>query len=243
MQSFARGEVMSKLERKGKTSRRGTKITFKPDAQIFDFTEYNFDTLANRLRELSFLNRGIIIRLADERTDKSHEFQYTGGIAEFINHLNRGKQVLHDKPITMVGERDFNGGTLQMEIAMQYNDCYTETLFTFANNINTIDGGTHLSGFRSALTRTINAYGQQRNLFKDLKENLTGDDVREGLMAVISVKLPQPQFEGQTKGKLQLRHQGHRRSLHEREAGGVLRGQPGGGQAHHQQGHRRGARA
>ncbi len=202
MQSFSRGEATSRMERKGKSNRRGTKITFTPDSQIFDVTEYNYDTLANRLRELSFLNRGLIITLNDERTEKSHQFHYTGGIAEFVIHLNRGKQVLHDKPIIVEGQRDFNDGLLQMEIALQYNDSYSETLFTFANNINTVDGGTHLSGFRSALTRTINAVGQQMNLFKDMKENLSGDDVREGLVAVISVKLPQPQFEGQTKGKL-----------------------------------------
>ncbi|MGH9468679.1 MAG: DNA topoisomerase (ATP-hydrolyzing) subunit B [Terriglobales bacterium] len=201
-QSFARGEILGPIKKAGKTSKRGTKIDFKPDTEIFTATEYNFDTLANRLRELSFLNRGLKIALHDERTEKTAEFQYAGGITEFIRHLNRGKQVLHDKPIHMEGERAMNGGTLQMEVALQYNDSYSEVLFSFANNINTVDGGAHLSGFRSALTRTINATGQQANLFKDLKENLTGDDVREGLVAVVSVKLPQPQFEGQTKGKL-----------------------------------------
>ncbi|HET9784901.1 MAG TPA: DNA topoisomerase (ATP-hydrolyzing) subunit B [Terriglobales bacterium] len=201
-QSFARGEILGAIKKMGKTPKRGTKITFKPDAEIFSVTEYNFDTLANRLRELSFLNRGLLITLSDERTEKTAEFQYTGGITEFVKHLNRGKQTLHDKPISMEGSREVAGGILQMEVALQYNDSYSETLFSFANNINTVDGGTHLSGFRSALTRTINSVGQQLNLFKDLKENLTGDDVREGLVAVISVKLPQPQFEGQTKGKL-----------------------------------------
>jgi DNA gyrase subunit B len=154
---------------------------------------------------LAFLNKGLLISLTDERaTDaktgepKRAEFKYNGGIAEFIKHLNRGKQVLHDKPIYM--EDDRNG--VHMEIGLQYNDAYSETIFSFANNINTVDGGTHLSGFRTALTRTINYAGQQMGLFKDVKENLTGDDVREGLVAVISVKLPQPQFEGQTKGKL-----------------------------------------
>src|SRR5579883_804208 len=202
MQSFARGEPLGKLQKGGKTNKRGTKVTFHPDPQIFDVTEYNYDTLANRLRELSFLNKGLLITLSDERSDKRQEFQYNGGIAEFVKHLNRNKQVLHDKPIAMEGAREIAGGTLQMEIAVQYNDSYTETVFSFANNINTVDGGTHLSGFRSALTRTINNCGQQLGLFKDLKENLTGDDVREGLVAVVSVKLPQPQFEGQTKGKL-----------------------------------------
>ncbi|HEY7839066.1 MAG TPA: DNA topoisomerase (ATP-hydrolyzing) subunit B [Terriglobales bacterium] len=201
-QSFAKGEILGPIKKLGKTSKRGTKITFTPDATIFTVTEYNFDTLANRLRELSFLNSGLKIRLNDERTEKSAEFEYSGGITEFVRHLNRGKQVLHDKPISMTGSRDINGGVMQMEVALQYNDSYSETLFSFANNINTVDGGTHLSGFRAALTRTINSAGQALNLFKDLKENLSGDDVREGLVAVVSVKLPQPQFEGQTKGKL-----------------------------------------
>jgi DNA gyrase subunit B len=202
MQSFSRGEVQGPLQKGGKTSKRGTKITFHPDPTIFQATEYNFDTLANRLRELSFLNQGLLITLTDERTDKKQEFQYQGGIAEFVRHLNRNKQVLHDKPIAMEGVREIAGGELRMEIAVQYNDTYSEIVFSFANNINTVDGGTHLSGFRSALTRTINNVGQQMGLFKDLKENLSGDDVREGLTAVVSVKLPQPQFEGQTKGKL-----------------------------------------
>jgi DNA gyrase subunit B len=169
-------------------------------------TTFNYDTLAQRLRELAFLNKGLKITLTDERVDpvKVHEFLYSGGIEEFIKHLNRGKSVLHDKPIHFEGERELpnEGGTLVMEVALQYNDGYSENIFSFANNINTVDGGTHLSGFRSALTRTINAFGQQAGLFKDVKENLTGDDVREGLTAVISVKIPQPQFEGQTKGKL-----------------------------------------
>ena len=183
----------------------GTKIRFLPDRTIFTATEYNFDTLAQRLRELAFLNKGLLITLTDERTTdaksgeaKSAEFKYNGGIAEFIKHLNRGKQVLHDKVIYMEAERS----GVVMEIGLQYNDAYSETVFSFANNINTVDGGSHLSGFRMALTRTINYAGQQMGLFKDVKENLTGDDVREGLVAVISVKLPQPQFEGQTKGKL-----------------------------------------
>ena len=203
-QSFARGEVLGPIAKRGKTQKRGTKITFQPDTTIFTVTQYSFDTLANRLRELSFLNRGLKITLTDERgeAEKKTEFEYTGGIAEFVRHLNRGKQTLHDKPISMEGSREMPGGTLQMEVALQYNDSYSETVFSFANNINTVDGGTHLSGFRSALTRTINNVGQQLNLFKDMKENLSGDDVREGLVAVVSVKLPQPQFEGQTKGKL-----------------------------------------
>src|SRR5437660_5284850 len=216
-QTYSKGAPTSKLKKTGNTKKRGTKVHFLPDKDIFTATEYNFDTLAQRLRELAFLNKGLEITLTDERsTDaktgeaKRHEFKYSGGIAEFIKHLNRGKSVLHDKPIFFEGERELpNGGMLTMEIALQYNDGYSENIFTFANNINTVDGGSHLSGFRSALTRTINFAGQQAGLFKDVKENLTGDDVREGLTAVVSVKLPQPQFEGQTKGKLNSDIQGH----------------------------------
>src|SRR3954447_14349621 len=204
-QGYSKGDPQTKLKKTGTTKKRGTKIHFLPDKEIFTATEYNFDTLAQRLRELAFLNKGLQITLTDERlTDpktgeaKKLEFKCSGGIAEFIKHLNRGKSVLHDKPIYMEAERE----GVQMEIALQYNDGYSETVFSFANNINTVDGGTHLSGFRTALTRTINYAGQQLGLFKDVKDNLTGDDVREGLVAVISVKLPQPQFEGQTKGKL-----------------------------------------
>ena len=204
-QTYSKGEPTSKLKKTGTTKKRGTKVHFVPDKEIFTVTEYNFDTLAQRLRELAFLNKGLLITLADERTtdpktgeSKKAEFKYNGGIAEFIKHLNRGKSVLHDKPIYMDAERE----GVAMEIALQYNDGYSETVFSFANNINTVDGGTHLQGFRSSLTRTINYAGQQLGLFKDVKENLTGDDVREGLVAVVSVKLSQPQFEGQTKGKL-----------------------------------------
>src|SRR5690242_7084855 len=211
-QEFQKGIPKAPLARSGKAGNKtGTKITFKPDGTIMDVTEFNFDTLSQRLRELAFLNKGLTITLTDERVEpvKAHEFHYSGGIAEFIKHLNRGKSVLHDKPIYFEGERELpNGGMLTMEIALQYNDGYSENIFTFANNINTVDGGSHLSGFRSALTRTINFAGQQAGLFKDVKENLTGDDVREGLTAVISVKLPQPQFEGQTKGKLNSDIQG-----------------------------------
>jgi DNA gyrase subunit B len=204
-QGYSKGDPQTKLKKTGTTKKRGTRIHFLPDKEIFTVTEYNFDTLAQRLRELAFLNKGLEITLTDERqTDaktgeaKQLRFKYTGGIAEFIKHLNRGKSVLHDKPIYMEAERE----GVAMEIALQYNDGYSETVFSFANNINTVDGGTHLSGFRTALTRTINYAGQQLGLFKDVKENLTGDDVREGLVAVVSVKLSQPQFEGQTKGKL-----------------------------------------
>src|SRR6202158_3662672 len=205
-QNYSKGEPTNKLKKTGVAKvKTGTKVHFLPDRSIFTATEYNYDTLAQRLRELAFLNKGLLITLTDERaTDaktgepKHSDFKYNGGIAEFIKHLNRGKQVLHDKPIYMEAER--NG--VVMEIGLQYNDGYSESGFSFANNINTVDGGTHLSGFRMALTRTINYAGQQMGLFKDVKENLTGDDVREGLVAVISVKLSQPQFEGQTKGKL-----------------------------------------
>jgi DNA gyrase subunit B len=204
-QTYSKGEPTGKLKKAGATKKRGTKVHFVPDKEIFTATEYNYDTLAQRLRELAFLNKGLLITLTDERTTdaksgeaKHSEFKYNGGISEFIKHLNRGKQVLHDRPIYMEAERD----SVAMEIGLQYNDGYSESVFSFANNINTVDGGTHLSGFRTSLTRTINYAGQQMGLFKDVKENLTGDDVREGLVAVISVKLPQPQFEGQTKGKL-----------------------------------------
>src|SRR5216684_3122043 len=204
-QTYSKGEPTSKLKKTGNTKKRGTKVHFVPDKEIFAATEYNSDTLAQRLRELAFLNKGLTITLTDERTTdaktgeaKKVEFKYTGGIAEFIKHLNRGKAVLHDRPIYMEAERD----AVAMEIALQYNDGYSETVFSFANNINTVDGGSHLSGFRTSLTRTVNYAGQQLGLFKDVKEHLTGDDVREGLVAVISVKLSQPQFEGQTKGKL-----------------------------------------
>jgi DNA gyrase subunit B len=204
-QDYACGEPTSTLRQTGTSKRRGTKVHFLPDKTIFTATEYNYDTLAQRLRELAFLNKGLQITLTDERIvdaktgeAKRTEFRYAGGIAEFIKHLNKGKVLLHEKPIAMEAMRD----GVEIDIALQYNDGYSDTVFSFANNINTVDGGTHLSGFRTALTRTVNAIGQSLGLFKDLKENLSGDDVREGLVAVVSVKLPQPQFEGQTKGKL-----------------------------------------
>jgi DNA gyrase subunit B len=199
-QEYARGIAAARLEQTGKTKRRGTKITFKPDAQIFDQTEFSFDKLSERLREKAFLNKGIRITIKDEREEpeKSHEFYYKGGIAEFVKHLNKNRTPIHDKPLYFEREAD----ALSIEVAIQYNDGYDEKVYSFANNINTVDGGTHLSGFRSALTRTINAYAQSSGLAKNFKTALSGDDVREGLVAVISVKLPQPQFEGQTKGKL-----------------------------------------
>ena len=199
-QSYNAGKPKAKLKSTGKTRKTGTKITFHPDPEIFENHKYSYDILAQRLRELAFLNKGLKITLTDERSDKSAEFRFTGGIAEFVKHLNKGKQVLHDSPIYMEGKRD----TVEIEIALQYNDSYTENVFAFANTINTVDGGTHLSGFRSALTRTINNFASSSNMLKEQKDevSITGDDVREGLVAVVSVKLPQPQFEGQTKGKL-----------------------------------------
>ncbi|HEY2866108.1 MAG TPA: DNA topoisomerase (ATP-hydrolyzing) subunit B [Pyrinomonadaceae bacterium] len=188
------------LKQTGKTTKRGTKITFKPDPEIFESTVYSFEKLSERLREKAFLNKGIRIFIKDEREEpeKAHEFYYKGGIAEFVRHLNKNKSPLHDKPIYF----EIVSDDLSIEVSMQYNDSYDEKIFSFANNINTVDGGTHLSGFRGALTRTINNYAESSGLTKNAKVVLTGDDVREGLVAIISVKIPQPQFEGQTKGKL-----------------------------------------
>jgi len=199
-QSYEKGIPTTKLKSSGKTRKTGTKVTFHADPSIFTTTKYSFDTLSQRLRELAFLNKGLKITLDDERAGKKAEFRFTGGIAEFVKHLNRGKGVLHDSPIYMEGKKD----QVEMEIALQYNDSYAENIFAFANTINTVDGGTHLSGFRSALTRTINYYASSFGMLKEQKDEVTinGDDVREGLVAVVSVKLPQPQFEGQTKGKL-----------------------------------------
>ena len=198
-QSYERGAPIKSLEITGTTPRRGTKVTFRPDAQIFEDTVYSFDVLAQRLRELAFLNGGILITIDDERDGKNHKFQYEGGIVSFVQHLNKNKAIVNEKPIFMRGTKD----GIDAEIALQWNDGYSELIFTFANNINTHEGGTHLSGFRSALTRTINAYAAKSNLAKELKDaNISGDDIREGLTGVISVKIPQPQFEGQTKTKL-----------------------------------------
>ena len=199
-QSYEKGVPTSKLKSSGKTRKTGTKITFHADPSIFEKTVYSFDTLSQRLRELAFLNKGLKITLDDERSNKKAEFRFTGGISEFVKHLNRGKGVLHDSPIYMEGKRE----QVDMDIALQYNDSYAENIFAFANTINTVDGGTHLAGFRSALTRTINYYAGSLGMLKEQKDevSITGDDVREGLVAVVSVKLPQPQFEGQTKGKL-----------------------------------------
>ena len=218
-QDYSKGDPISKLRKMGASTRKGTKVHFLPDKSIFTVTEFSYDTLANRLRQLAFLNKGIEITLTDERTtdaktgEARHQvFKYAGGIAEFIKHINKGKQVLHEKPIYMEAERD----NVAMEIALQYNDAYTETVFTFANNINTVDGGTHLSGFKTALTRTINAAGQSLGLFKDVKE----------LSAIISVKVPEPQFEGQTKGKLNSDIAGTVQAFVNERLGAFLDGNP-----------------
>ncbi len=198
-QSYERGKPIADLINTGITKKRGTKVTFAPDAEVFETVEFSFDTLAQRLRELAFLNAGVRITLDDEREDgKAHDFHYEGGINQFVTFLNQAKVAVNDEPIYMKGEKD----GIQVEISLQWNDGYSELMYSFANNINTHEGGTHLSGFRAALTRTINAYTTSNNLSKDLKENVSGDDIREGLTGVISVKIPQPQFEGQTKTKL-----------------------------------------
>ncbi len=196
-QSYQRGTPKAPLEETGQTTKRGTKVTFKPDHEIFEVLEYSFDILSNRLRELSFLNKGLRITVKDERSEKSHDFCYEGGIKSFVEYLNQRKNPLHDV-VYFETEKD----RIILEVAMQYNDSYNENIFSFANNINTIEGGTHLIGFKSAITRAINQYASQNNLLKDLKENPTGEDIREGLVCVISVKIPDPQFEGQTKAKL-----------------------------------------
>jgi DNA gyrase subunit B len=197
-QSYKRGEPQGSLKEVGKSKERGTRVTFKPDTQIFETIEFSFDILSQRLRELAFLNRGVKITIEDERTQKKHELFYKGGIVSFVEHLNRAKSPIHSKVIYLQGEKD----GIDAEIAMQWNDGYAENVFSFANNINTMEGGTHLIGFKSALTRTINSYAIDSGQLKKDDENLQGEDVREGLMAVISVKVPEPQFEGQTKTKL-----------------------------------------
>jgi len=197
-QRFERGQKKTELKVLGDTDKRGTTIHFKPDSKIFDTIEFDFDTLARRMRELAFLTKGVKIRISDEQTDKKKEFLYEGGIKSFVEYLNKNRATLQPKPIYISGEK--NG--IIMEVAVQYNDSYNDIIFTFANNINTREGGTHLIGFKSALTRSINQYLQGSPLAKNFKEKLTGEDVREGLTAVVSVKLPNPQFEGQTKTKL-----------------------------------------
>jgi len=198
VQSYERGNPVTKLEKVGKTKATGTKITFKPDREVFESIEFNFETLTQRMRELSFLNRGLKITITDERTNKSHTFQYKGGILEFVQYLNQNKTTLHPKPVYFETNKD----EVIVELALQYNTGYSETIFTFVNNINTTEGGTHLIGFKSALTRVINNYANTHNLVKDLSENISGEDTREGLCAVLSLKMRNPQFEGQTKTKL-----------------------------------------
>ncbi|MFZ0430696.1 MAG: DNA topoisomerase (ATP-hydrolyzing) subunit B [Acidobacteriota bacterium] len=197
-QSYQRGRPASEFKQTGRTDRRGTKITFKADDTIFETLEYNFDTLSQRMRELAYLNPGLRITVEDVRNDRQQEFHYEGGIVDFVQHLNKNRNVLHEPPVYFSFERE----NVQVDVALQYNDGYNETLFSFANTINTVEGGTHLVGFKAALTRSLNAWATSSGLLKDLKQNLSGDDVREGLTAVISIKLPNPQFEGQTKAKL-----------------------------------------
>jgi DNA gyrase subunit B len=197
-QGYARGIATGKVQEVGTTDKRGTQVWFKPDPQVMEMVDFDFETLSQRLRELAFLNAGLKIVIRDERTNKEHEFKFDGGIVSFVEYLNKSKQALHDKPIYFQTEKE--GVTL--ELALQWNDGYDERIYTFANNINTHEGGSHLSGFKAALTRTINSYAEKSGLWKDLKETPTGEDAREGLAAVISVKLPNPQFEGQTKTKL-----------------------------------------
>ena len=197
-QRYERGTPMADLNTTGVTEKRGTKVTFKPDASVFETTEFSFETLSQRLRELAFLNAGVAISIEDERDGRNHRFIYEGGIREFVEFLNKNRTAVNEKPIVMTGERD----SIIVEIALQWNDSYTEATYTFANNINTTEGGTHLSGFRAALTRTINNYATRNNLAEKLSESVSGEDIREGMTAIVSVKIPQPQFEGQTKTKL-----------------------------------------
>ena len=197
-QRYERSKAVTELKETGKTDRSGTKIRFKPDDTIFEVSEFNYDTLAHRIRELAFLNKGLVIQIVDERTGKDQEFFYEGGIVAFIDELNKNKKPLHPEPIYVSGEKDH----IIVEVALQYNDSYSETIFAYANNINNVEGGTHLTGFRGALTRTVNKYAEDKGLVKNAKVSLSGEDAREGLTAVISVKLPDPKFEGQTKTKL-----------------------------------------
>lgn len=197
-QRYERGKAVTDVIRKGDTDKTGTKITFMPDDEIFEEINFSYDILTQRLREQAFLTRGIKIELTDERTGKTNVFHYEGGIVSFVKYLNRTKEVLHEEPIYMRAVRD----DIEVEVALQYNNSYIETVLSFANNINTQEGGTHLIGFRTALTRTMNDYMRKTNMLKEQDANLSGEDVREGLTAVISVKLPNPQFEGQTKTKL-----------------------------------------
>ncbi len=201
-QTYRKGIPEEPIKAIGKTERTGTKVRFWPDPEIFAILEFHYETLAQRLREQSFLNRGVHIRLRDERTDKAAEFAYAGGISSFVEHLNRNKQALHPVPIYLVDTRDDGTGPEMVEVALQWNDAYQELIYSFTNTINNRDGGTHLQGFKGALTRTVNNYSQASGLAKALKEGLTGDDIREGLTAVISVRIKDPKFSSQTKDKL-----------------------------------------
>src|SRR3990172_8399394 len=197
-QRYKRGVAQAPLKEVGRSKERGTCVTFRPDPQIFESLDFSFDILSQRLRELAFLNKGVRITIEDERSQKKHEFLYKGGIVSFVEHLNRAKTAIHSRVVYLEGERE----GIDIEIALQWNDGYTESVFSFANSINTIEGGTHLIGFKSALTRTVNSYAVASGQLKKDEENLQGEDVREGLTAVISVKVPEPQFEGQTKTRL-----------------------------------------
>jgi len=197
-QRYQCGVPMGKVHPIGSTKLRGTKVTFKPDNTVLEATDFNFDILSNRMRELAFLNPGLRIVMRDERTDKGHDFKYEGGIVAYVELLNKNKTVLFDPPISIRGEA--NGA--EVYVALQWNDGFDEKVFSFANNINTVDGGPHLIGFKSALTRTVVKYGEEKNSWKEIKESPSGEDVREGLTAVVSVKIPGAQFEGNLKGKL-----------------------------------------
>ncbi len=239
-QRYERGVPTGDLYVTGTTEKRGTKITFKPDTDIFETLDFSFETLSQRLRELAFLNAGLNIVIDDERDGKRHEFFYEGGISEFVEFLNKNKIAINDAPIFMTGERD---GTV-VDIALQWNDGYLETTYTFANNINTTEGGTHLSGFRAALTRTINNYATRNNLTQKLSESISGDDVREGMTAVVSVKIPAAAVRRADEDEArQYRGERHRRGHRQRPAGSIPRREPGGCQAHHHESRRGGARA
>lgn len=198
IQKFERGKPVTTLEKVGDTDEHGTTINFMADDEIFETTEYEYETLSQRLRELAFLNKGINITIKDERDGKNNQFHYEGGIKSFVEYLNRNKGKVHDEPVYIEGIK----GTTSVEIALQYNDTYNENIFSFANNIDTVEGGTHLVGFKTSLTRVLNDYAKKFGYLKESDKNLSGEDVREGLTAVISVKLTEPQFEGQTKTKL-----------------------------------------
>ncbi|MFQ6061149.1 MAG: ATP-binding protein, partial [Thermoplasmata archaeon] len=198
-QEFRRGEPKGELREVGKADGTGTTVTFMPDSEIFEETEFDYETLSSKMRELAFLNRGVRITIKKEGEEgKEAEFQYDGGIVEFVKFINENRNALHDEPIYFEGSK----AGVEVEVAMQYTDAYAESIHTYANNIGTIEGGTHLVGFRSALTRTMNDYAREEKLLKNSDPPLSGEDVREGLTAILSIRLPEPQFEGQTKTKL-----------------------------------------